>query len=1103
MKKVTIMLLLAYLFTGFGMKGSTPSHPTDYIYQPGSGHTKYIRTSPAPGGFSPSQPTDILPINEAFNTAAWPPSWTEQFAGDLYTSNWSINNSSYAGGTPYEAFAVDMADEGSVETDQDRLVSPPFSTAGMGSLNISFRQMFHGWSANDIWIKVQSSSDGINWIDEWSVDGSSDIAAQIKELTITNNLGGTTWIAWTLAGATYDFDIWAVDNISIFAPLAHDAEMVSIDNIPASLVFGVPVTPKATVKNFGANTETFNVTLTATDGYSSTVTGVTLSPGQQTQVTFTNWSPALGNYTLQACTIMGADMNPANDCKAQTTGCYTASWSVGASDPTLFLVGRGVSYVDHSGPSPVGYLYSIGGSGPAPQTMNQYDVALNSWTPQAPLPTGGAVQGTARVGTSIYVIGGYGTTPNVAQNLVYKYDILTNTWTSVAPLPIAIGWGKAAEYLDRYIYFAGGYGGNTNPTVYSRVYLYDTLLDTWVLATPMPSEKFGGAFSVVGNQLVYVAGSGPSSTESSVFVGTIDPGNPANITWAIKSNYPAGPMYRFDGAPWGNDGMIVSGGSPTYSPTPAIPGPTYLYKPSTDTWIKEPDLAFPVYGASTGSCNLSEGTGHTWKLILASGGSVPVTGTTQILTDELVPSAAMWNGNVDNDWNKGGNWDNGVPGSVTDVTIPTGRPNYPTLTSSGSCHNILLGSDASGTATLLDNGFLNITGTATVQRYFSGSGPGWHLVSSPVAAATANVFLGMYMQSFNEATNLYTEITLPSAFLNVMEGYGLYSTSVTNTATFTGSPNLGTKSTGFTASGSGWNLMGNPFVSSIDWESVSIPSGMSNEVHYIEASSGNDLSYVKGTGGTGSQYIPPMQGFFISATTSGTFSLGDGQRSHTGADLFYKSDDPKLVILEAAGSNYSDQTWIHFNEQAGVEHDGVYDAYKRISTSNPLLPQLYSITPSGEKLSVNGMPQSSLVPVGFTAVQSGNFTISAVQTGEFPVVTLEDLVKGTFTDLLTNSYTFTYTAGDQENRFLLHFTSLSVNENKADPIHIYSSEKFVYISVPSNKSGSVKIFNTLGQDVTEASIYDVMTKLTIDQAGVYIVQVAIDGRIYNKKVIIR
>lgn len=467
------------------------------------------------------------------------------------------------------------------------------------------------------------------------------------------------------------------------------------------------------------------------------------------------------------------------------------------------------------------------------------------------------------------------------------------------------------------------------------------------------------------------------------------------------------------------------------------------------------------------------------------------------------PSSLTWTGAVSENWHNPYNW-NGtseIPNATTNVVIPTGVPNYPTLQRNGWCNNYGMLSDATGTATLLDNSLLTIGGAASVQRYFSGNDIDWHLISSPVSNETSNVFLAMYLQSFSEATNSYTEITPTTDPLNVMEGYGVYSTlGAGNTVTFNGTLNLGNQSAGFTATNQGWNLLGNPFVSSIDWEAVTIPSGLSNEVHYIDAATGNDLSYVQGVGGTGSQYIPPMQGFFVSATTAGTLAVGDAERTHSGGSNFYKSGTDQLLILEAAGENYSDQTWIHFNTEAGVEHDGIYDAYKRISESNPELPQIFSYTEQGTRLSVNGIPETLTVPVGFRAVESGIFTISAIETGLFNNVVLEDLATGVFTDLMLTAYTFDYEAGSVENRFIVHFTPLGTGSNITEAVNIYAYGNVAYVNVPENTKGMIRVFNLMGQEVTSAPLNNTLNSVSLPAAGSYLVKVTTNGKVYTQKI---
>ncbi len=481
------------------------------------------------------------------------------------------------------------------------------------------------------------------------------------------------------------------------------------------------------------------------------------------------------------------------------------------------------------------------------------------------------------------------------------------------------------------------------------------------------------------------------------------------------------------------------------------------------------------------------------------------------------PTASQWNGSASTDWFNPANWNNtggtGYPGSTTDVTIPAGLTNYPTLTTFEACHNIAIESTAAGTATLLDNGYLTVNGTASVQRYFSGNTTDWHLVSSPMTNATANVFLGMYLQQYTASPTgiplvWYTDITDQSTPLAEMEGYGLYSTTGNaNTVTFTGTLNTGTRSHALSFNSNnaafGWNLLGNPFPSSIDWEAVTIPSGMSSEVHYIEAATGADLSYVQNVGGGGSQYIAPMQGFFVSTTSAGLFSTGDSQRTHLGANNFYKSENPRMLVLQADGQNFSDNTFIHFNEQAGFEHDGVYDAYKIITSTNPELPQLFSYTPAGIKLSVNGMPETSSVQVGFTSMQSGTFTISAPKTGNFTKVLLEDLITGIQTDLLAKNYTFTYTAGENEKRFKVYFSTTGLNEAKTTSTRIYSYQHTVFINLNENKKGDIYIYNLTGQLVTSKASAQGMNEIKLPNTGNYLVRVISKDNTVVRKVFIQ
>jgi len=74
-------------------------------------------------------------------------------------------------------------------------------------------------------------------------------------------------------------------------------------------------------------------------------------------------------------------------------------------------------------------------------------------------------------------------------------------------------------------------------------------------------------------------------------------------------------------------------------------------------------------------------------------------------------TATTWTGTTDTDWHTASNWDVGVPGAITNVTIPAGLTNYPTLTADAVCNNLAL----SDGATLVCAANLTINGTLTMQ----------------------------------------------------------------------------------------------------------------------------------------------------------------------------------------------------------------------------------------------------------------------------------------------------------------------------------------------------------------------------------------------------
>ena len=449
--------------------------------------------------------------------------------------------------------------------------------------------------------------------------------------------------------------------------------------------------------------------------------------------------------------------------------------------------------------------------------------------------------------------------------------------------------------------------------------------------------------------------------------------------------------------------------------------------------------------------------------------------------------------------------------STANLTIPAAT----TFTVTGNTYQALKSVTGYGSIIGYINGQYNfnveIEGLATGR---------WILISPPVPGLTAAMFGCQYLQKHDPIANNWTDVISPLEPLVPGVDYALW---VHPDALTGGAPcSVIAPLTSFIWAGimnngpvvtsllcddpilEGWNNVGNPYQATIDWNAAGWTKTNVNDAIYLE-NNGLWASYVAGVGANGgTQYIAPNQGFFVQCNAIGGGSLGfdPSTRTHTRAP-FFKSDVANLVRLQASGNNRTDETVIRFTDEATAGFDGNFDA-RKFNTSvmdYPEIPQIYS-TANGN-LSINSLPATEMVAVGFKAGIAGNYTINATESSDFTNLVLEDLQTNTFTDLLSKSYTFSHELGNNDSRFILHFTPLAIAANQSSPVKIYASQKDVYVSVPANTLGNFKVFNLMGQEVATARIDNMVSKKSIGESGIYIVKVIIGGQVFTQKVIIQ
>jgi len=462
-----------------------------------------------------------------------------------------------------------------------------------------------------------------------------------------------------------------------------------------------------------------------------------------------------------------------------------------------------------------------------------------------------------------------------------------------------------------------------------------------------------------------------------------------------------------------------------------------------------------------------------------------------------------------------------------------------TFTNNAGVTGFALQSDANGTATFKNAGSVNTSIPATVQQYLA-TGRNWY-VSTPVTGATSNVFgVGSTnkLAYYNETANppAYVQITDNGTTLIPGTGYVALIGSGTDYS-FTGTLNDGTitlhpSRTGTDAAKRGFNLIGNPYPSFLDWNAVT-KTNVGSTIWYRTKTTGTDMTFdtyngtvgtANGEKGTVSQYIPPMQAFWVRVNgdgQSGTLLLNNNMRSHQDQSVTTnrlrtrsESNDLQLIRLKVSNRVNSDEAILVATNNAS---DGIdeMDAPK-MSNQNTNIPEIYTLS-NNEELTINcqnNFNTDKEFALGFRPGKAGTYSIIASEISNLNSdnkIIIADQLNTTETTLGQDGiYTFTSDGTTTNNRFVIRFNSSSITtenintENDKD-IYVYqNSDKQVVVSsikkIPSNSS--VLVYNALGQRIINTQLHGTKTVIAGNlSCGVYFVEVKLGTTVITRKVV--
>ncbi|MCB0806319.1 MAG: hypothetical protein KDC05_11010 [Bacteroidales bacterium] len=456
--------------------------------------------------------------------------------------------------------------------------------------------------------------------------------------------------------------------------------------------------------------------------------------------------------------------------------------------------------------------------------------------------------------------------------------------------------------------------------------------------------------------------------------------------------------------------------------------------------------------------------------------------------------------------------------TVNDLDIGAGSQlvNRGNLTVNGVLANdagtpgLILKADTSGYGSLMHN---NTGVYATVEQYLTSER--WHLVSPPVLEETIEVYLNIYLKEWEEPTaNWHYWVQPLSTPINAMRGYATWAVdSLTGNTTvdFEGelvSGNIGNINLTHTEGSDyvGWNLVGNPYPSAVEWNTDWLITGLNGWAIVYENGTNKgwnpwlpegDRSFNGKTDG----WIAPGQGFWVHALEDDPYMLiPQSARQHQPVPFLKEQVDSECesIHLTATANNFSDETVILFLEGAELGFDILYDLEKHMNVSES--PNIYSLPATGKKHAVNVLPadwietsEPAIVPIGFEIGPQSSCVLTATGIESFDpnlTIMLEDKKEDVFHNLCYDpEYTFEATEGDDPDRFLLHFGDLTdIDELQSSVISIYSFKDNIYISMPANNHGYAIIYDMQGRVISETILHADLTKIKIDRTGYYVVK---------------
>ncbi len=460
--------------------------------------------------------------------------------------------------------------------------------------------------------------------------------------------------------------------------------------------------------------------------------------------------------------------------------------------------------------------------------------------------------------------------------------------------------------------------------------------------------------------------------------------------------------------------------------------------------------------------------------------------------------------------------------------------------------------------TSMSNAFI---GDFTIQRFIGDRNAGWCNISAPISNSifndldddglfisgiggvngTANrVGTGLFysIRNYNPHTDAEENITSKDARMVQTSGYNLYlqtSTLPNPTPTFTGkiidwtgTLNNGDVQTPFTNQiSTGWNLLGNPYHSHIDWDLARGAQTAISESYYVWNTENGSYDFETGV----KRSIAPEQGFWVYQNLPGGryLTFKESNKVNSNSSTFYRTRRPinyPEFSLKSKVNNFKHSMYIRPDFYATDGLDELDAPFLKSLMEDA--PAITSRAKNSEmKLisnSFNPLNESQIIPISIYAGVSGDHEITTDNIDglydNYSCIYLKDKLNDQIIDLIVDpTYNFDTQKG-YFDRFEL-ILSNSFNscqkiiknqtfvQNLDSKLELRNSHNQWYLDYTLGEEITqvrVQIFNLAGQQVKKQTFASLINSgsIPIDNLdglnGIYLIHIVTKNKILSKPI---